>query len=376
MRIPALAGALWMGLIATGITAQNATDQQVVCSISGCREISIPAPGFSEASAFSVQQVWVVVDNILAVSGLLPNFQVVETEEVDNAAAIVIDGQRFLAFNAAWMNRYDTAAETQWELYGVMAHEVGHHLQGHTITGTGSRPPTELEADEYAGFTLSALGATLTEAQSLWATLNERGSVTHPPRHQRLAAVERGWLRRQQQVPGGSVRPATQTSQAPLPSLPAPFSATQECIQITAANQPATMCMSSVLAPQGSNSYGPSNVTDDNSDTAWVEAASGQGVGEFITIIFEQPQRLSTLSLRNGYAKSNRVFTRNSRVRRLRISASNGKRVGLVLKDVADWQSSNVLSQLGPVSWIKLEIEQVYSGSQYQDTAITEIRVE
>ncbi|MBV1895124.1 MAG: M48 family metalloprotease [Rhodobacteraceae bacterium] len=373
----AIATALLIGATGSGLNAQNAASKQVVCDLSECREISIPATRYSDTNAFSVQQVWIVVDNILAVSGLLPNFQVVETNDVDNAAAIIIDGERYLAFNAEWMSQYDTDASTQWELYGVMAHEVGHHLQGHTITGTGSKPPTELEADEYAGFTLSALGASLTQSQSLWVTLDERGSVTHPPRHQRLAAVERGWLRRQRQVPGGvTPTPAAQTPEETVPALPVPFSATQECVPVNVASRGATMCMSSVLPPQGNNAYGPANTLDDDSQTAWVEAAGGNGIGEFVTFVFEQPRQLSTVSMRNGYAKSDRIFARNSRVKRLRISASNGARVGLMLQDSPDWQSSEILAQLGKVSWIKFEIEQVYPGSQYQDTAITEIRLD
>jgi peptidase M48-like protein len=377
MRGLALSAALLMGATGSGGHAQSAASTQVVCELSGCKEISLPAQRYSDANAFSVQQVWVVVDNILAVSGLLPNFQVVETDEVGNAAAIIIEGERYLAFNAGWMSQYDTDAETQWELYGVMAHEVGHHLQGHTITGTGSRPPTELEADEYAGFTLSALGASLADAQSLWVTLDEHGSVTHPPRHQRLAAVERGWLRRQRQVPGGvTATPAAQTPEAPVLSLPVPFSATQECVPVSVAARAATMCMSSVLPPQGNNAYGPANTLDDDNQTAWVEAAGGHGIGEFITFVFDQPRLLNSVSLRNGYAKSDRIYARNSRVKRLRISASNGSRFGLRLVDNADWQTSDNLAQLGKVSWIRFEIEQVYPGSQYQDTAISEIRLD
>ena len=37
---------------------------------------------------------------------------------------------------------------------------------------------------------------------------------------------------------------------------------------------------------------------------------------------FDQPRQLSTVSMRNGYAKSDRIYARNSRVKRLRISAS------------------------------------------------------
>ncbi len=201
---------LAIGLIGSSATAQRTTDPLAVCTVEGCREVSLPKPRYSDANAFSVQQVWTVVNEILAVSGLLPNFQVVATEEVGNAAAVVIDGERYLAFNPDWLAEYKSDPNARWQLYGVMAHEVGHHLQGHTITGNGSRPPTELEADEYAGFVLAAMGATLKEAQSLWATLPKEGSVTHPPQHQRFAAVERGWLRRG----GGENKPVAENGQA------------------------------------------------------------------------------------------------------------------------------------------------------------------
>ena len=36
----------------------------------------------------------------------------------------------------------------------LLAHEVGHHLNGHTIHRGGSTPELELEADEFAGFIL------------------------------------------------------------------------------------------------------------------------------------------------------------------------------------------------------------------------------
>ena len=202
---------LWLSMIGTVAAAQDTQQSQVVCDIGGCSEILLPKPHYSDANAFSIQQIWAVVNEIMQISGLMPNFQVVETEKVDNAAAVIIDGERYLAFNSDWLNRYKSDPDTHWQLYGVMAHEVGHHLQGHTITDSGSRPPTELEADEYAGFTLAALGANLREAQSLWATLSESGSVTHPPRHQRMAAVERGWIRRMGQTQG-TIRPKVKTT--------------------------------------------------------------------------------------------------------------------------------------------------------------------
>ncbi|SLN60405.1 hypothetical protein TRL7639_03335 [Falsiruegeria litorea R37] len=368
-----ITGAFLLALGAGSAWAQQGGNTQVACTVSGCKEITLQKPRYNDASAFSVQQVWSVVNNILAVSGLLPNFQVVETGEVGNAAAIIIDGERYLAFNPDWLAQYETDPNGRWQLLGVMAHEVGHHLQGHTLTGEGSRPPTELEADEYAGFILAALGANLTEAQSLWATLPAEGSVTHPPRHQRLAAIERGWLRRQGQTPVVAA-PAVPVAKPAAPKHPPPPGwAMRNCTGVTAVNRRAELCFTSVLASQSGNSYGPRNVTDGNHRTAWVEGAQGQGIGEAFTIVFNEPVLINRWSLRNGYAKSNKTYTRNSRVRELRLKFSNGKQTHFTMDDTPDWQGTSALSEYGPVSWITFEIMDVYPGTHYQDTAITEL---
>lgn len=373
MPLRILFTALLLGLGSGGASAQDTPAPQVVCTIQGCGEIVIPKPRYSDASAFSVQQVWTVVNDILGVSGLLPNFQVVETFEVGNAAAVIIEGERYLAFNPDWIAQYKSDTNAHWQLYGIMAHEVGHHLQGHTITGTGSHPPTELEADEYAGFTLSALGADLVEAQSLWATLPKSGSVTHPPRHQRLAAVERGWLRRQDQTPQ-TARPASQTPSEPIAAPPS--WALNTCTSTFVAGHSANFCVSSVLPGQGTNSYGPQNALDNRTDTAWVEGASGQGIGEAFILVFDQQVQLNSLKIKNGYGKSARTFSRNSRVRNLRATTSDDQEMAITLMDTSDWQATNALAKFGKIHWIMFEIDAVFPGSHYRDTAITELAFE
>ncbi len=368
VRTVALAFAL--AVIAGGVRADETAQSQVACTVEGCKEISLQKPRYSDASAFSVQQVWGVVDEILSVSGLLPNFQVVETYEVGNAAAVILGEERFLAFNPDWLAQYEADPNAYWQLYGVIAHEVGHHLQGHTITEGGSRPPTELEADEYAGFVLAALGATLIEAQSLWATLPPEGSSTHPPQHQRLAAVERGWIRRKGQAPADTT-PAVQPPEPAAP--PPPRWAMGSCTGVAVLGSWADLCFSSVLAAQGSNRYGPSSATDGDHQTAWVEGASGQGVGEAFVLVFDEPTQVDTWSLRNGYAKSQKSFSRNSRVRKLRLTFSDGRQTFFTLDDTPDWQSTSALAKYGPVSWILFEITDVYPGTHYEDTAITEL---
>ena len=78
----------------------------------------------------------------------------------------------------------------------LLAHEIGHHLNGHTIRKGGSSPELELEADEFAGFTLHKLGATLKESQKVMHFIAKtKESATHPGRNSRLLAIEKGWTK-------------------------------------------------------------------------------------------------------------------------------------------------------------------------------------
>src|SRR5690606_36946785 len=58
----------------------------------------------------------------------------------------------------------------------------------------GSNHADELEADEFSGFVLRKMGASLADAQAAMAVLSdERDSYTHPGRASRLAAINNGW---------------------------------------------------------------------------------------------------------------------------------------------------------------------------------------
>ena len=300
------------GLVAIAVTlpagAKSEDGKQVVCNVSGCSEIVLPAPKFSQSNAFSTQKVWTVINEIMAVSGLLPNFQVLETDEVANAAAVVIDEERYLAFNGEWIAQYKDNPESEWQLLGLMAHEIGHHLQGHTITSAGSRPPTELEADEYAGFVLAALGASVAQAQSLWATLPEGGSSTHPPKYQRLLAVERGWLRRN----GGNREEVVPVISGPE-HAPTPSGFAKNCIGMTSSLGAGRLCASSVLGSQSGNSYGTANLIDDDLKTAWVEGVGGHGIGQGLLFTFDSPSLITEIALRNGYGKTIIMVEQNAK---------------------------------------------------------------
>jgi hypothetical protein len=76
----------------------------------------------------------------------------------------------------------------------LLAHEIGHHINGHTNRKGGDKLLMELQADEFAGYVMHKLGATLLQAQNvMFYIARTEDSKTHPARNLRLLAIEKGW---------------------------------------------------------------------------------------------------------------------------------------------------------------------------------------
>ena len=138
---------------------------------------------------------------------------------------------------------------------------------------------------------------------------------------------------------------------------------------------------SSFLSENGAISCVPGNAKDWNLHTAWVEGAEGQGIGEYLEIVFDkQSNPFNEIHIINGYAKSHRVWEENSRVKDLKVYYNDVPVAILKLKDTRDEQLFKV-DMIGPKEgtkakrdWtVRFEILDVYPGSKYEDTAITEI---
>lgn len=76
--------------------------------------------------------------------------------------------------------------------------------------------------------------------------------------------------------------------------------------------------------------YDPSNVIDGRADTAW--RVAGNGAGQSITLVFDQPVRLSEVALIPGYAKIDAAdgtdrFMQNRRVKRAALEFTNRQSV-------------------------------------------------
>ena len=121
-------------------------------------------------------------------------FKVMQCSNTDNCFATVIEGQPFIIYDNAFLSRVEETTHTDWGAISILAHEIGHHANFHTIDGTGSRPEKELEADYFSGFWLHEMGANLSQSQEAMKHFQgEFVTSTHPPQSQRLVAIQKGW---------------------------------------------------------------------------------------------------------------------------------------------------------------------------------------
>lgn len=140
------------------------------------------------------------VGEIMAEAGLKPNFKVL-AGEVANASAFVHDGDRVIVYSKVWMADLTRSVQSKWAIYAVLAHEIGHHLNGDTMPRAGAyadrdagqNHEQELASDYFAGFVLAKLGASLDEATSAVRKYGGDESHSHPGRARRIAEHTRGW---------------------------------------------------------------------------------------------------------------------------------------------------------------------------------------
>lgn len=159
-------------------------------------------------SAFtSEKEANVALDKILDVIGASKNFTLIPCDDINNAVAVTFKGDRFILFDGAFMRKINQATNN-WSYLFILAHEVGHHINGHTrdfLLATvlddqslEDRRKEELEADEFASFVVSKLGASYSQIEETIDLIASNESdlySTHPNYDKRIAAVKRGFER-------------------------------------------------------------------------------------------------------------------------------------------------------------------------------------
>lgn len=133
--------------------------------------------------------------DILKVTGLQANFEL-RAAKVRNIEASISHRKRYILYNPEFIDWVNRSTSDKWGTIALLAHEIGHHLNGHTIRKGGSKPKLELEADEFAGFVLYKLGASLQQSQEVMNLISSSApSTTHPGRNARQDAIRNGWLK-------------------------------------------------------------------------------------------------------------------------------------------------------------------------------------
>ena len=167
----------------------------------------------------SVEQ---LVAQILEKYGIRNRFVIVPCDRTSNAQATVDEKMRpYILYNPEFLgsikslnftNSTISVGAVNWEKLAVLAHEIAHHLNYHIVSPhpDATFRSMELEADETAGHILYKLGATLQESQRVMYSpeVKVEGSMTHPPRAQRLAAIEKGWRDAERLFPRTAPGPA------------------------------------------------------------------------------------------------------------------------------------------------------------------------
>jgi len=153
---------------------------------------------------------------------------------------------------------------------------------------------------------------------------------------------------------------------------PPPHTKDEKCAPLRGQSATDFYCASSVLAPQFGNSYGVAHLFSNTQGEAWVAGKHRPGLGEWITIDFKELRLVKAVIIRNGYQKNPDVFSKNSRVRNLRLVFSQGETQTITPQDNMDLQRIP-LEPAVSAYWVQFIIDDVYPGRAYPDTAISKL---
>lgn len=148
-----------------------------------------------------------VIKNIISYSGLPLNFEIYSAD-IQNAVATIIDNKRYIIYDPKLLNFTDTYSNSYWSSISILAHEIGHHLSGHTLKNNINNHDVELQADKFSGFILYKMGASQEQATNAMRLIgSDSDSESHPNKKRRIQAIIDGWNEANQQRYLGAVPP-------------------------------------------------------------------------------------------------------------------------------------------------------------------------
>jgi hypothetical protein len=135
---------------------------------------------------------------------------------------------------------------------------------------------------------------------------------------------------------------------------------------------------SSALPTTKTINYSAQSLHDSDIRTAWIESKDDYGIGESVSFFFKpNSPRVTQILIWNGYQKSPELYEKNSRPKMLELHINGIPQYRLQLEDTRALQTFSIdpirSEEEGVDLELKLKIIEVYQGSKWKDTAISEI---
>jgi hypothetical protein len=131
--------------------------------------------------------------SITSFSGLPLNFKIYRAN-INNAVATIINDERYILYDSRLLDFANNQTASFWSSISILAHEIGHHLSGHTLNQMTDNHTAELEADKFSGFVLYKMGASLEQATNAISTIGSNNDTeSHPSKRRRIKAISNGW---------------------------------------------------------------------------------------------------------------------------------------------------------------------------------------
>ena len=129
---------------------------------------------------------------------------------------------------------------------------------------------------------------------------------------------------------------------------------------------------SSVYSGDDLGVHRPENLYDGRLDTNWTENAPGNGVGEYVVFYLDSVYAVNKLRICIGSHFNEWVYKENCRPKALTLTFSDGSTQYIRLEDTYDEQIIT-FDRFYYTDYIKITIEEVYTGTKYLDTVIAEL---
>ena len=188
--------------IAVSISTFSQNFQDVVREAESEEELDVICQSATLGFMNTPRDIEDAVNDILKTAGIknISNaaFVLKDCNQINNAIAKILKDEngndvRYVLYDPNLLQNIIDKTNNSWSAKFVLAHEIGHHMLGHSLNNGSSNHKYELDADYWAGRALSMMGASEEETTSATMILPERPSASHPARNDRMEKAKEGW---------------------------------------------------------------------------------------------------------------------------------------------------------------------------------------